>query len=96
VKALKAAGPTNIDWHEEGRRLTRAGHHRKAIQAFNLAIDQKIKFGESYFKRGLCHYRLGNYRQAKDDLEAAALLGCINAQLWGKHDRKRYEKSDEE
>ena len=58
------------------------GYDAEAIQAFDLAIDKKIERAQAYFNRGVCHYRLGNYRQAKNDLEAAALLGCEDALFW--------------
>ena len=73
-----------IDWYEEGRRLTQEGCHREAIEAFNLAIDKNPTYAEAYFVRGACHYALRNYRQAGDDLDAAALLGCRDAQFWSK------------
>ena len=61
----------------------------EAIQAFNLAIDKKTASAQAYFNRGLCNYRLGNYRQAKNDLEAAALLGCKDALFWSKYETKK-------
>ena len=91
VKIPEENAPENVNWLEEGRQLMQQGRLRQAIQALNLAIDHKIKMGRSYFERGVCHYRLGNYRQAKSDLEAAALLGCKDAQLWSQYDRKRYQ-----
>jgi len=77
------------DWYEEGRRRMSAGCHTEAIQAFNLAIDKKITCAQAYFNRGVCNYRLGNYRQAKNDLEAAALLGCKDALFWSKYETKK-------
>ncbi len=65
------------------------GFDAEAIQAFNLAIDNKIERAQAYFNRGVCYYRLGNYRQAKDDLEAAALLGCRDALFWSKYEPKK-------
>lgn len=61
-----------------------AGRTKEAIQAFDLAIDMQIERAQAFFNRGVCHYRLGNYRQARDDLEAAALMGCKDASLWSK------------
>jgi tetratricopeptide (TPR) repeat protein len=77
------------DWYEEGRRRMSDGCLAEAIQAFNLAIDKKIACAQAYFNRGLCNYRLGNYRQAKNDLEAAALLGCRDALFWSKYETKK-------
>ena len=75
-------------WYQEGRRRMSDGLHLEAIQAFTLAIDSRIACGQVYFYRGVCNYRAGNYRQAKDDLEAAALFGCRDALFWSKHDIK--------
>ena len=77
------------DWYEKGRRKMTAGNYTEAIQAFDLVIDKKIKFARAYFNRGVCNYRLGNYRQAKSDLEAAALLGCRDAFFWSKYETKK-------
>ena len=73
------------DWYERGRRLTRDGCHREAIEALNLAITKDPAYAEAYFVRGACHYALGNYCQAGDDIDAAAVLGCRDAQFWSKH-----------
>ncbi len=91
VKITEEKAAENVDWFEEGRQLMQEGHLNRAIQTLNLAIDHKIKIGKSYFARGVCHYKLGNYLQAKIDLEAAAVLGCKDAQLWSKYDQKRYQ-----
>ena len=87
---------TKKDWYRQGLQLKQKGQYRKAIQAFNRAIDNKIKFAEAYFERGVCFYKLGNYRQASNDLAAAALLGCKAAELWSKYDRNKFKKSDED
>ena len=84
-----------IDWYDKGRRLTQEGCHREAIEAFNLAIDINPAYAEAYFVRGACHYALRNYRQAGDDLDAAALLGCRDAQFWSKYDIYPSGKDDE-
>jgi tetratricopeptide (TPR) repeat protein len=80
------------DWYEEGRRRMSAGCNTEAIQAFNLAIDEKVPCAKAYFNRGVCNYRLGNYRQARNDLEAAALLGCNDALFWSKYETKKPAK----
>ncbi len=77
------------DFYEEGLRRMSDGCHAEAIQAFNLAIDRKIARAQAYFNRGVCNYRLGNYHQAKNDLEAAALLGCKDALFWSKYETKK-------
>ena len=79
------------DWYQKGLQLKQKGHYQKAIQAFNQAIDNKIKFAKAYFERGVCFYKLGNNRQATDDLAAAAMLGCEAAEFWSKYDRKNFK-----
>ena len=72
-------------WYDEGKRLTEKSCHREAVEAFDLAIQINSWYAEAYLARGACHYVLGNYRQAGDDLDAAALLGCQDAQFWSKY-----------
>jgi tetratricopeptide (TPR) repeat protein len=84
------------DCYQKGVQMKQKGHYQKAIQAFNQAIDNKIKFAEAYFERGVCFYKLGNNRQATDDLAAAAMLGCEAAEFWSKYDRNEIKKSDED
>ena len=73
------------DWFEKGRRLAREGRHKEAIEAFNLAIAEIPAYAEAYFARGACYYALGSYHHAADDIDAAAILGCRDAQFWSKH-----------
>lgn len=82
---------TEKDWYRKGLQLKQKGHYQKAIQSFNQAIDKKIKFADAYFERGVCFYKLGNNRQATDDLAAAAMLGCEAAEFWSKYDRKNFK-----
>jgi tetratricopeptide (TPR) repeat protein len=84
------------DWHQKGLQLKHKGQYQKAIQAFDQAIDHKIKLAEAYYERALCFYKLGNSQQAANDLAAAALLGCNAAEFWSKYDRNRFKKSDED
>ncbi len=85
MEKKQSSGFSDKEWYEEGRRLTRNGSHREAIEALDLAIDRNPLYAEAYFVRGACHYTLGSYRQAGDDLDAAALLGCRDAQFWSKY-----------
>ena len=73
------------DWYEKGRRLARHGSHREAIEALDLAIEKNPLNAAAYFIRGASRYALGRYQGAGDDLDAAAILGCRDAQLWSKH-----------
>jgi len=73
------------DWYERGQRLTHDGRHSEAIEALNQAIAKNPDYGEAYFVRGACYYAQGHYNQAGDDIDAAALFGCRDAQFWSKH-----------
>jgi tetratricopeptide (TPR) repeat protein len=88
--------PTNQNWYEEGCKLTRAGKLAEAVNAFTEAINRHTGFAEAFFKRGVCYYLLGNGRLAAHDLEAAALLGCQDAQMWSRYDIQRFGDSEEE
>jgi tetratricopeptide (TPR) repeat protein len=89
----QSTGFSDKDWYEKGRRLTQDGRHAEAIEALNSAIDKNPGYAEAYFARGACHYALGSYRQAGDDLDAAALLGCRDAQFWSKFTINSSKKS---
>jgi len=91
----QSTGFSDEDWYEKGRRLTQDGRHREAIEALDMAIDQNPLYAEAYFVRGACHYKLGSYRQAGDDLDAAALLGCRDAQFWSKFTINASKKSND-
>ena len=73
------------DWCERGQRLTQDGRHREAIEALNQAIAKDPGCAEAYFVRSACYYALGRYDQAGEDIDAAAILGCRDAQFWSKH-----------
>ena len=95
------AGINDIDLNElalleRGKNLTRRGDYAGAVEVFNLAIDQNKEFAEAYFSRGACYYMLGYYRRAADDLNAASLFGCQDAQLWSKFETNSHEEEDEE
>ena len=73
------------NWFERGQQLTQGGRHREAIEALDQAILKDPAFAEAYFVRSACHYELGLYDKAGDDIDAAAILGCRDAQFWSKH-----------
>ena len=87
---------TEKNWYQKGLHLKQKGRYQKAIQAFNQAIDNKIKSAEAYFERGVCFYKLGNSHQAASDLAASAMLGCEAAELWSKYDKNKFKESDED
>jgi len=88
------------EWLDEGKRLKSENRYPEAIEAFNLAIQKNRRYAEAYFARGACHYLMGNYRQTGDDLDAAALFGCRDAQVWSvfgpKPTGKRAEADEDE
>jgi hypothetical protein len=52
-------------------------------------------YGQAFFGRGVCHYRLGRYRQAAEDMDAATLLGCETAQLWSTFNLHFWDDDDD-
>ena len=84
------------EWLDEGKRLKSENRYLEAIEAFNLAIQKNSRYAEAYLARGACHYLMGNYRQTGDDLDAAALFGCRDAQMWSVFGPKPSEKRVED
>ncbi|MGD9274259.1 MAG: hypothetical protein PVI65_07815 [Desulfobacterales bacterium] len=84
------------NWYQVGCKLSRAGKLSEAVAAFTEAIDRNTGFAEAFFKRGVCYYLLGNSRLAAHDLEAASLLGCQAALLWGRYDILQIDDSVED
>lgn len=76
--------------------MTRAGKIREAIMAFSTVIDCHSGWAEAFFRRAVCYYLLGKGRLAENDLAAASLLGCREAQLWSRFDFQHIEDTDEE
>ena len=72
-------------WYERGQRFSQDGRHKEAIDALDKAIAMDPAHAEAYFARGACFYALGRYDLAEDDIDAAAILGCRDAQFWSKH-----------
>lgn len=85
VKNRQPSDSGDRDWYQKGRRLARHGSHQEAIEALNHAIAEDPLNADAYFVRGASQYALGNYQEAGDDLDAAAILGCLDAQFWSKH-----------
>ena len=83
-------------WFEKGRRLVRDGRHSEAMDAFDQSIAEAPDFAEAYFARGACCYALGSYHQAADDIDAAAILGCRDAQYWSKYATQPPPRKDED
>jgi tetratricopeptide (TPR) repeat protein len=85
MKKTEVSGFSAKDWYERGQGLTQDGRHREAIEALDRAIAINPACAEAYFARGSCYYTLGRYDLAGDDIDAAAILGCRDAQFWSKH-----------
>ena len=85
MKKTEVSGCSAIDWYERGQGLTLDGRLKEAIEALDRAISKDPACAEAYFARGACYYKLGRYDQAGDDIDAAAILGCRDAQFWSKH-----------
>ena len=81
--------------YAEGCQLQDAGKLKQAVSSLSKAIACDARFAEAYFNRGACHYMLGNYRLARNDLDAAAVLGCGEAQLWSKFDSRSCAKQED-
>jgi tetratricopeptide (TPR) repeat protein len=80
------------DWYNRGYVLAVAGNHAEAVEAYSRAIELDVELAQAYFGRAACHYVLGHYRWATEDLDAATLLGCADAQMWSRFERKRAEQ----
>ncbi|MDJ0830834.1 MAG: tetratricopeptide repeat protein [Desulfobacterales bacterium] len=79
---------TAQQWYHQGYDLTLAGDYRQAIAALDQAIRKDVRLAEAYLARGACYYKIGSYQRATNDLNAAALLGCRDAQLWSKFENQ--------
>ena len=76
-------------WFREGLSLRREGEFRRAIEAFDRAIEADRDFAEAYFEKGVCHYSLKNHKDICDNMDAATLLGCARAQMWSRFETPR-------
>ena len=68
--SLKGEDPQALQFVVKGTELLGGRtdrDNRSAISAFTRAIEISPKYAEAYVKRGLAHYRLGEYLKAIDD-----------------------------
>ena len=86
VPDQKTRNPRARDWFDKGQFLCESGNYLEAISAFESAIKTDLYFAEAYFRKGVCHYMLGNYSEMNQDMDAAVVLGCSLAQLWSRFD----------
>jgi tetratricopeptide (TPR) repeat protein len=73
-------------WCEKGRDLADRGRHKEAVAAFATALKRNPELADAYFLRAASYYQLGRYVLAGCDLDAAALLGCRDAQFWSRYE----------
>ena len=85
MKKTDVSGFSAKDWYERGQSLTQDGRHKEAIEALDKAVAKDPACAQAYFARGACYYALGRYDLAGDDIDAASILGCRDAQFWSKH-----------
>ena len=70
------------DWVSKGVILYKSGDYQKAIHAFSIAIDLDLTFSAAYLTRAVAYYKLGDKKQATQNLEVAARLGHKNARVF--------------
>jgi tetratricopeptide (TPR) repeat protein len=80
------------DWYDRGYVLTMAGDYAEAVRAYSRGIELDVELARAYFGRAACHYVLGHYKWATEDLDAATLLGCADAQMWSRFEPKQTEQ----
>ena len=82
MKKINNTPQKTKEWYRRGRHLMLEGRYSESIEVYTMAIASNIEYAEAYFGRGACNYKLGYYRQAEEDIKAAALLGCEDALFW--------------
>ena len=92
----KTGGRSAREWVDQGYYLMMAGNYAEAIRAYSRAIEVDVDLAHAYFGRAACHYALGHYRWATEDLDAATLFGCADAQMWSRFERKRAQKDEDQ
>lgn len=88
MEPLQYCSSGKDDWYEKGHELMGSKKYRQAVRAFDKAIDGSTASAQAYFFRGVCHYLIGNYHLAHNDMDAAAILGYRDAQFWSKFEMK--------
>jgi tetratricopeptide (TPR) repeat protein len=67
------------EWLEKGKALYLSGSHQDAINAFTNALNLSPGY-TAYFNRGVVYNKLGNKKQAVNNIKAAARLGHKKSQ----------------
>ena len=63
------------EWISKGQASLKSGSFQEAVNSFSRVIELDPKNGVAYYQRGLTHYKLGDKKQAMNDLKSAARLG---------------------
>lgn len=64
-----------LDRVEKGKELYRTGDYQEAANVLTSAIELKPDYAIAYYNRAIVYYRLGDRKQAENDLKEASYLG---------------------
>ncbi len=64
-----------LDRVEKGKNLYRAGDYRQAISVLSSAIDLRPDYAAAYYTRAIVYFKIGDAKQAENDLKEASYLG---------------------
>lgn len=81
----------SLDRVEKGKKLFRAGKYQEAIDIFTSAIELKPDHAAAYYNRAVVYHKIGDIKQAENDLKEASYLGDKKA----KRLLKNIEKIDD-
>lgn len=65
---------------EKGRQLYREGRMEDALREFDAAIELRGNYALAFYNRAIVHNKMGNRKQAEDDLREASYLGHKRSQ----------------
>jgi tetratricopeptide (TPR) repeat protein len=64
-----------LDRVEKGKELYRTGNYQEAVNVLTSAIELKPDYAIAYYNRAIVYYKLGDRKQAENDLKEASYLG---------------------
>ncbi len=70
----------SMDRVEKGKALYKDGKYDEAIEEFSSAIQLKSNYAIAYYNRAIAYNKVGNYKQAEQDLREASYLGHKKSQ----------------
>ncbi len=56
-------------------RVAQADRYDRAISEFDKVLEKNPRDARAYYERGLVHYNMGEYDQARQDVQKAQSLG---------------------